>query len=65
MVETHNSVSPAAPVKRALLIGINEYKYTQSSDMRPLHGCLNDIEDMASILTRKFGFKQGDIVTLA
>ena len=38
-------------VRRALLIGINEY---QSKSLVNLRGAINDIETMRSLLTRKF-----------
>ena len=47
--------------KRALLIGINEYKYYREF---PLDGCLNDVEIMASVLREKFGFNEDEIILL-
>lgn len=41
--------------KRALLVGINKYKDA------PLDGCVNDVTDMAEMLTRDHGFKAEDI----
>jgi hypothetical protein len=43
-------------MKRALLIGINEY-----ISQRHLYGCVNDIEDMANYLVAKHGFVSADI----
>lgn len=40
---------------RALLVGINAY------DSQPLTGCVNDINDMALLLTQQFGFGVADI----
>lgn len=44
---------------RAVLCGINSYPDA------PLAGCLNDISDMAALLTSKCGFKKNDIRLLA
>jgi metacaspase-1 len=41
--------------KRALLIGINEYEDPVVPD---LHGCVNDVEVMADMLTGTFGFDE-------
>jgi metacaspase-1 len=46
--------------KRALLIGINKY-LIPGSDLR---GCVNDVRDLADVLTEFGGFKKGDITTL-
>jgi len=46
--------------KRALLVGINRYKIP-GADLR---GCLNDVKNMKSVLTRYYGFAQKDIRTL-
>jgi uncharacterized caspase-like protein/Flp pilus assembly protein TadD len=46
--------------KRALLIGINEYK----SESIRLRGCVNDILIIKDVLQRKFGFDEADIITL-
>jgi metacaspase-1 len=46
--------------KRALLVGINRYKIP-GADLR---GCLNDVKNMKSALTRYYGFAQKDIRTL-
>jgi hypothetical protein len=42
----------AEPRKRALLIGIGKYL----EPIRPLTGCVNDAELLASVLTERFGF---------
>ncbi|MCD9186029.1 MAG: caspase family protein [Pyrinomonadaceae bacterium] len=47
--------------KRALLIGINEYKYYREY---PLDGCINDVEIIASVLREKFGFSEDEITLL-
>jgi len=46
--------------KRALLVGINRYKIP-GADLR---GCLNDVKNMKSVLTRYYGFADRDIRTL-
>jgi len=53
---------PAAG-RRALVIGINDYKLLGSST-RPLHGCVNDAEAMAATLREQFGFADKDIELL-
>jgi hypothetical protein len=42
-------------MKRALLVGINAYPG------QPLHGCVNDVTDMADYLVHAQGFQTGDI----
>ncbi|GAB4370087.1 MAG: hypothetical protein Kow00121_10540 [Elainellaceae cyanobacterium] len=48
--------------KRALLVGINEYP--DSPLFTPLKGCVQDVEMQQALLMHRFGFSQGDIVTL-
>lgn len=43
---------------RALLIGINEYSAA------PLRGCVNDVLDMAGLLTAKAGFARAEVTLL-
>ena len=43
-------------MNRALLVGINKYPSPNE-----LHGCVNDVNDMASFLVAHCGFKAGDI----
>jgi hypothetical protein len=47
--------------RRALLIGINKY-LIPGADLR---GCVNDIQDLAGVLTQFGGFKKNEITTLA
>jgi hypothetical protein len=47
-------------VKRALLIGINEYPHFQDN----LDGCVNDVALMGSLLQENFGFSSDHITTL-
>lgn len=46
--------------KRALLVGINRYKIP-GADLR---GCINDVKNVKSLLTRYYGFAAKDIRTL-
>lgn len=46
-------------MKRALLVGINQYPGA------PLQGCVNDIEDMGNFLVNKMGFDPADIRLVA
>ncbi len=43
----------------ALLIGIDDYE-----NVNDLDGCVNDVENMKSLLRDKFGFEEKNIVTL-
>jgi len=45
--------------KKALLIGIN-YKGTSNQ----LNGCINDVINMKTLLTTKYGYKEEDITTI-
>ena len=45
--------------KLALLIGIDDYE-----NVSDLNGCVNDVENMKSLLRDKFGFEEKNIVTL-
>lgn len=54
--------APPAPAKLALLVGINDYKYSQQ--ISPLAGSINDVEDMFQLLTTKFEFPRENIVVL-
>lgn len=47
--------------KRALCVGINKYQNLPSAT---LQGCVNDVKDMKSVLTKYLGFTAGDIVEL-
>lgn len=50
--------TPPAPLKKALCVGVNDYPGTEND----LHGCVNDANDWAELLSSNFGF--GDNVTL-
>src|SRR5258708_26693927 len=55
----------ASPRKLALLIGINKYKYSDPKiGFYNLHGCINDIHKMKTLLIGKFGFKADDVKML-
>lgn len=47
-------------MKRALLVGINNYKLPGAD----LNGCVNDVTAVASLLISKYGFAPDDIKTL-
>ena len=47
--------------KKALCIGVNQY---QNLPDATLHGCVNDVKNMESILTKFMGFAAEDIVEL-
>lgn len=49
----------APPTQRALLIGINNYL-----NVEPLHGCLNDVEAMRTLLTTRYQFPKNNVRTL-
>jgi uncharacterized caspase-like protein len=57
-----SSVVAAKPTKRALLIGINNYKYPNI--VPSLAGSLNDVEDMREVLIGKFEFPPENILVL-
>ena len=47
--------------KKALCVGINKY---QNLPDATLQGCVNDVKNMESVLTKYMGFASGDIVEL-
>lgn len=51
----------AAPTKRALLIGINEYA---SGDIVDLRGARNDVSLIRSILIERLGFRESDVTVI-
>jgi hypothetical protein len=53
---------PHLAKKLALLVGINTYH--PDAKISPLAGCINDIEDMRSMLKGKFDFDDNDILVL-
>ena len=46
--------------KRAVLIGVNRYR-VPGADLR---GCVNDVKNIQTALTGRFGFAKADVVTL-
>jgi hypothetical protein len=46
--------------KKALLIGINQYKIPGAN----LRGCVNDVKNMQAVLTQYYGFAAGDMTVL-
>lgn len=48
--------------KSALCVGINKFKYLPSSSW--LQGCVNDAEDLASVLEATYGFPEAGITVL-
>lgn len=46
-------------VRKALLVGINKYKY-----VIPLNGCVSDVCNLADILTSVYGFSVDEIRTI-
>jgi hypothetical protein len=47
--------------KKALLVGINNFKNFPTAALR---GCVNDANDMAKLLKEHYGFNEGDITIL-
>jgi hypothetical protein len=47
--------------RRALCVGINQYQNFPSA---ALQGCVNDVQDMKSVLTKHLGFTAADVVEL-
>ena len=61
MAQTATSSDTASPVRRALLIGVNEYRSKKVSDLK---GAVNDVELAKLVLTTSFGFSEKNIETL-
>lgn len=55
------SASPETGVRRALLIGIDEY---QQENISKLQGCVNDVRLMKSVLEGNFGFDPSNITKI-
>jgi hypothetical protein len=53
------SADTAAVGRRALLVGIDNYKYVSD-----LHGAVNDVRLMQSTITGRYGFESEDVVIL-
>jgi caspase domain-containing protein/subtilase family protein len=54
-----SSTAQAEPVRRALLVGINDY-----AAVTPLHGTINDTVAMQSLLVNRFGFESTNVKLL-
>jgi hypothetical protein len=52
----------AAPVKRAVVVGVDLYQDTAS--FLPLRGCGNDADSIVALLQSRFGFKAEEIILL-
>ena len=61
-VHAATAPAPSGQTKRALLVGINNYKF--SDRISPLAGSLNDVEDMRQLLIGKFEFLPENILVL-
>ena len=53
-------LAQSTPRKLALLVGINKYQ----QGIRPLRGCLTDVDMQRELLLHRFGFNSQDIVAL-
>ena len=56
-----NLFAATAPRKLAVLIGINDYSNTS---LNPLRGAITDVEMQEHLLRERYGFQDGDILTL-
>lgn len=56
-----HATAGAGPVRRALLVGVNDYAAARVPDLR---GAVNDVRMMQRILSSRFGFAERDIVLL-
>lgn len=52
------ALAQPASCKRALLVGINRYA---QRGLRPLRGCVTDVDLQRELLIHRFGFEEGDI----
>ncbi|MGC9524212.1 MAG: caspase family protein [Limnospira sp.] len=50
--------------KLALLVGINKYPTAETRTVKPLSGCVTDVELQRELLISRFGFQATDILTL-
>lgn len=55
------NTSGRAPIKKAVLVGINKYRPDLDADLK---GCVNDIENVRDILIRYYGFDPDNIRVL-
>ena len=60
-----NVLCAAEPVRRALLVGINKYKWADpASGFSNINGASGDADWLKSILTSKYGFRDADVIVL-
>ncbi|HKA01713.1 MAG TPA: caspase family protein [Candidatus Solibacter sp.] len=57
-----STATPGQPTKRALLVGISQYKYP--AIVPSLNGTINDVEAMKSVLIGKFDFPPENVLVL-
>jgi hypothetical protein len=57
-----HAVQMRPPTKLALLVGINKYRH--AGGIPALAGCVNDVENMKSLLIGKFDFREENILVL-
>jgi metacaspase-1 len=55
-VTTNTTTRP--PIKKAFLVGINQYEPSLNANLR---GCVNDVNDMKAVLTGLYGFDPANI----
>jgi hypothetical protein len=55
-------LAQSTPRKLALLVGVNRY---ESNTIRPLQGCLTDVELQRELLVHRYGFNPKDIVIVS
>jgi len=60
------SASPAAadPVRYALLVGVNDYRWDNGKDFKDLQGSINDIQIIRTLLINRYRFLSSNIHTL-
>jgi hypothetical protein len=57
-----NTAQTRQPTKWALLVGIDKYRHTNK--FSNLDGCVNDVENLKTLLTGKFGFPPAHVLVL-
>lgn len=55
-------LAQSTPRKLALLVGVNKY---ESNEIRPLAGCLIDVELQRELLVHRYGFNAADILIVS
>jgi hypothetical protein len=66
ILTTFASIPAAAaePVRYALLVGINDYRYDNGKSFRDLQGSVNDIQAIKALLIGRYRFAESNIHTL-